>query len=87
MITPIIKKDNFRVPFNQLLEADIVYIRDIIPHQADVVSLKKLAIFAHYCYESHDLAARCIINLHTCGAVSADAQRRYYESLRVSAGA
>jgi hypothetical protein len=27
-IAPTIRDNNFRVPFNQLLEADVVYIKD-----------------------------------------------------------
>ena len=81
-ITPSVKDGNFRIPFNQLLEADIVYMRDIIHERLDVLSLKKLAVIAHYCYASYDLAARCIIDLCAHGAVSANAQQRYYDSLR-----
>jgi FkbM family methyltransferase len=80
-ISPIAKSDNL-FTFNQLLEADIVYMRDIVHERLDILSLKKLAVIAHYCYGSYDLAARCIIDLTTHGAVSANAQQRYYDSLR-----
>ena len=80
-IAPTVKDGNFRIPFNQLLEADAVYIRDTIHERLDVLPLKKIAVIAHYCYASYDLAARCIIDLCARGAVSANAQQRYYDSL------
>jgi FkbM family methyltransferase len=83
-IAPTVKDGNFRVPFNQLLEADAVYMRNTIHQRIEVLSLKKLAVIAHYCYASHDLAARCILDLCARGAVSANAQQRYYDSLRSS---
>jgi hypothetical protein len=46
-------------PLNQLLEADIVYVRDFA--HADSMSdeqLKHLALIAHHCYRSFDLALR-----------------------------
>jgi len=84
-IAPTRLADDTRMPFNQLLEADIVYMRDFLHGEIDDLALKKLAVVAHYCYASPDLAARCIIELHTRGLVPADAQRHYYESLLVSA--
>jgi FkbM family methyltransferase len=46
---------------NQLTEADIVYVRDFT--HADVMTdeqLKHLALIAHHCYGSFDLAFRCV---------------------------
>jgi hypothetical protein len=51
-----------RHPLNQLLEADIVYVRDFA--HADSMSeeqLKHLALVAHHCYRSFDLALRCVM--------------------------
>jgi FkbM family methyltransferase len=81
-IAPTREDGNFRIPLNQLLEADIIYMRNIIQERIDILSLKKLAVIAHYCYASYDLAARCIIDLSGHGAVSVNAQQRYYDSLR-----
>ncbi|HEY2915475.1 MAG TPA: hypothetical protein VGK21_19065, partial [Candidatus Angelobacter sp.] len=43
-ISPVIRDNNPRHPFNQLLEADIVYIKDMIhPDNLSDLRLKKLA--------------------------------------------
>jgi FkbM family methyltransferase len=55
-VSPAIRDGNFRVPFNQLLEADIVYFRDLTT--PDILSddqLKKIALIAHHCYSSPDI--------------------------------
>jgi FkbM family methyltransferase len=60
-IAPFSKNDDPRLPLNQLLEADIVYVRDF--SRPDLLSdeqLKHLALIAHHCYGSFDLTLRCI---------------------------
>jgi FkbM family methyltransferase len=55
-IAPTIKNGNFRLPFNQLLESDVVYIKD--PLNLTLLSaaqLIKLALIAHYSLASFDL--------------------------------
>ena len=70
-IAPTKKNNNPRIPFNQLLEADIVYICDIMqPENISNIQLKKLAIISDMCYGSIDLAARCLIELQSRNAVS-----------------
>ena len=63
-ISPIVCNNEPRQPFNQLLEADIVYVRNII-HSDEMgdLQLKKLAAIAHISYGSPDLAARCILEM------------------------
>jgi hypothetical protein len=71
-----------RQPLNQLLEADMVYVRDFT--QADSMSdeqLKHLALIAHYCYRSFDLALRCAMLLEQRQAVQAGTQQRYRDIL------
>ena len=54
-ITPTIFNNNPRVPGNQLLESDIIYIKD--PFKAEFLDeeqLKKLILLSHYCF-----SARC----------------------------
>jgi FkbM family methyltransferase len=71
-----------RQPLNQLLEADMVYVRDFT--QADSMSdeqLKHLALIAHYCYRSFDLALRCAMLLEQRQAVEAGTQQRYRDIL------
>lgn len=63
-IAPYCKNNDPRAAENQLLEADIVYIRDIT--QPDLITdeqYKKLALISHYCYCSFDLTLHCISEL------------------------
>ena len=56
------------MPLNQLLEADVVYVRDFIhPERMSADQLKHLAMVAHHCYQSFDLAGRCISILTSRG--------------------
>jgi FkbM family methyltransferase len=71
-----------RRPVNQLLEADMVYVRDFT--RADSMSdeqLKHLALIAHYCYRSFDLASRCVVLLAHRQAVEGGTLQRYREIL------
>jgi FkbM family methyltransferase len=55
-IAPTIRNNDIRVPFNQLLESDIVYIRDPLEVEKwDIQQIKKLAVIAHECFASIDL--------------------------------
>lgn len=66
--------------FNQLVEADAVYVRDFT--KADAMSseqLKHLALVAHHCYGSYDLAAICIQHLLNRDAIVSHAGSRYFE--------
>jgi FkbM family methyltransferase len=78
MILPLHFGDNLFASMNQLLEADIVYVRDFTqPDKMSVEQLKHLALVAHHCYGSFDLAARCVHFLAARGAVAADGMGRY----------
>jgi FkbM family methyltransferase len=81
-IKPTTRFGDPRSPFDQLLEADIVYVRDIV--RADDVpdgDLAKLALVAQFAYRSPDLAARCLAVLVDRGAIEPDSRERYYEWL------
>lgn len=69
-----------RLAPRQLLEADIVYIRDLV-HEDSVSDeqLKHLALIAHHCYRSFDLAWRCVMLLEQREALEVGSQRRYLE--------
>ena len=70
-IAPAIAGNDPRVAGHQLLEADIVYVRD--PIHADAMTnnqLKKLAAIAHFVMRSPDLAARALVELEKRGAIS-----------------
>jgi len=82
MIAPLGADDPFAA-FNQVLEADVVYVRDF--HQPDKMSseqLKHLALIAHHCYGSWDLAANCIHHLVARGAAPADSIPQYLTLIR-----
>jgi FkbM family methyltransferase len=69
---------------NQLVEADIVYVRNFIAaDDMDDEQLTHLALIAHHCYGSYDLAMNCIHHLTTRGAVPTDAKNRYVALLQV----
>ena len=77
-ITPFAVKGDPRQPLKQLLEADIVYVRDISrPGPMHDEQLKHLALVAHHCYRSFDLALRCVMLLEHRGTLKPGAQQDY----------
>ncbi|HXX06998.1 MAG TPA: FkbM family methyltransferase [Pseudolabrys sp.] len=82
MITPMVSPNPFAA-INQMLFADVVYVRDFTKAaEMDSEQLKHLAIISHHCYGSYDLAMNCICHLVGRNAVTADAQNRYLELLQ-----
>lgn len=60
-IAPLVLNDNPTQPLNQLLEADLVYVKNFIkPSNITNEQLKQIALIAHYCFGSFDLAAKCV---------------------------
>ncbi len=79
-IAPCVVNDNPRWAVNQLLEADVVYVRDITrPEGLDDQQLKRIVLVAHHCYRSYDLAMRCVEILESRGALPAGTRRRYLD--------
>jgi FkbM family methyltransferase len=79
-ISPLQFGGNPTQPLNQLLEADVVYVRDFV--HADGMSsdqLKQLCLIAHSCYNSFDLAGRCIALLEQRKALPSGALQQYVE--------
>jgi FkbM family methyltransferase len=77
MIAPMLGP-NAGAALNQIVEADVVYVRDFV--KADIMAneqLKHLAMIAHHCYGSFDLAVNCIHHLVTRRAVDSDTKNRY----------
>lgn len=63
-IAPTIFNNNFRVPGNQLLESDIVYIRDPLAlEKLTDVQVQKMAVISHYCLQSYDLCVFTLLEL------------------------
>jgi FkbM family methyltransferase len=82
MISPMYIESSPFAAINQLLEADIVYVRDFSkPDLMQVEQLKHLAIIAHYCYASFDLTMNCLHRLAARDAVPRDATTRYFAQL------
>lgn len=75
---PMVFGDNLRQPLNQLLEADIVYVRDF--SQPDTMTYdqwKKLALIAHHCFRSYDLAFRCVRVCEEAGELKLGSWEKY----------
>jgi FkbM family methyltransferase len=67
---------------NQLLEADVVYVRDFIhSNQMSNDQLKHLCLIAHSCYNSFDLAGRCVALLQQRQQMPSRALQHYIEML------
>lgn len=80
-LAPMVVRDEPNRGIRQLLETDMVYVRDISkPMGAE--QWKHLALVAHHCYGSYDLALKAIVTLIDLGAVPADANKRYLASLQ-----
>jgi hypothetical protein len=79
-IAPCVIKGDPREPLRQLLEADLVYVRDFSrPERMTDEQLKHLALVAHYCYGSIDLALRCVMLLEQRNVFRAGAQQHYLQ--------
>ena len=63
-IAPTTNGKNFRQPFNQLLEADIVYVRNPLNMEKHSSGqLKMLAVMSEVFFDSPDLAIHCLRQL------------------------
>ena len=77
-IAPFVLNGNPRAPLNQLLEADVLYVRDYSkPERMSDDQLKHLALVAHACYGSFDLATYCIHQLVRRGVMDQSATGIY----------
>ncbi len=67
---------------HQLLDGDVVYVRDLLRMDAlDDEQLKRMALIAHDCYRSFDLALRCVALLEKRGALAKGAGAEYLRLL------
>ena len=81
-LSPMVVGDAPNRGIRQLLETDMVYVRDFTrPQNLTAEQWKHLALVAHHCYGSYDLALKAILALMQIGAVPDDANRRYLASL------
>tara|TARA_B100001057_G_scaffold458041_1_gene506899 strand:+ start:306 stop:1154 length:849 start_codon:yes stop_codon:yes gene_type:complete len=81
-ITPTIFNNNFRIPGNQLLESDIVYIKDPFKlNSLDNTQLKKLILISHYCLKSIDLSVFIILELEKRNILVKDTFKKYISNI------
>lgn len=85
MIAPLNDPSNPYAAMNQILEADIVYVRNFMrSSEMTVEQLKHLAMIAHHCYNSFDLAVNCIHHLCARKAISDQTVYDYMSSLQIA---
>jgi FkbM family methyltransferase len=81
-LTPMVVGDQPNRGIRQLLETDMVYVRDFSrPENMGVEQWKHLALVAHHCYGSYDLALKAVISLMKLGVLPEDASKRYLAGL------
>ena len=84
-IAPMVVGDTPNRGIRQLLETDMVYVKDFSrPQNMSAEQWKHLALVAHHCYGSYDLALKAIVTLIEMGAVPDGSNKRYLASLRKS---
>jgi FkbM family methyltransferase len=81
-IAPTIFNNNFRVPGNQLIQSDIVYVKDPLKF-ADMsdIQLKKLTILMHYCFKSIDFSTRVILEMEKRRLIEPKSHIKYLENI------
>ena len=82
-IYPTIFNNNFRTAGNQLLESDIVYVKD--PLNFELLSneqLKKIAIISHYCFQSVDLSGFVFLELEKRNIVPKESYKKYITNVK-----
>lgn len=80
-IAPTVFQGNFRVPGNQLLEADIVYVKDPLTLSSfSDAQLKKLALIADMSLHSLDLCILLIRELISRNVIAPDSVEKYLQS-------
>ncbi len=82
-IAPMVVGDTPNRGIRQLLETDMVYVRDFSrPQNMTTEQWKQLALVAHHCYGSYDLALKAVVTLIELGALPEGANTRYLATLR-----
>ena len=82
-IKPTIFDNNFRIPGNQLLESDLIYIKDPLKiNNWTDLEVQKMAVLAHYCFKSVDLSAFCLIDLERRNLLAGESFKQYLSTYR-----
>ena len=78
MISPLILNNDLKWALNQVVEADVVYVKDFRnPDRLSDHHLRQMALIADACYNSYDLALYCISQLQRRNSVASDASDAY----------
>jgi hypothetical protein len=82
-ISPTIFNNNIRQPGNQLLESDIIYIKDPfrLNLQSDI-QLKKFILISHYLFKSVDLSVYLILELERRNVLTKDTFKNYITNFK-----
>ncbi len=81
-IAPTIFNNDYRFPGNQLLEADVIYLRN--PLQLEELTdnqLKKLVVMAHFLFESPDLCVRILIEMEQRKIIERHDHNKYISNI------
>lgn len=82
-IAPIIFNDNIRSPGNQVLESDIIYIKDpLLVKKLTDIQLQKITILAHYAFRSIDYCAFLLIEMEKRKLLYKDSHKQYITNLK-----
>ena len=82
-ISPTIFNNNARSPGNQLLESDIIYIKDPFKLELlDDIQIKKLILLSHYCFHSVDLCVYFILELEKRNILQKDSSKNYIANFK-----
>jgi len=82
-ISPTIFNNNLRQPGNQLLESDIIYIKD--PFKLDLLNdaqLKKFILISHYLFKSVDLSVYLILELERRNVLNKNSFKNYINNFK-----
>ena len=82
-ISPTIFNNNLRHSGNQLLESDIIYIKD--PFKLDLLSdtqLKKFILISHYLFKSIDLSVYLILELERRNILAKETFKNYITNFK-----
>jgi len=82
-ISPTIFNNNLRQPGNQLLESDIIYIKD--PFKLDLLNdtqLKKFILISHYLFKSVDLSVYLILELERRNVLNKNSFKNYITNFK-----
>ena len=81
-IKPTIFNDDFRVPGNQLLESDVVYVKDPLRlFELNNSQLKKLAILAHYSFNSTDYCIFLLLEMERSNIIHFGSHQIFIDKL------